>query len=173
MAGNSLIGFDVKGIPELNKALQLLPPQVRDVVADDVLKYMLKIEQEQPSKKSVSRKEAYPGASFQTSTGKTVIGYVSQKQFNFVMSLVAGGKVPYSRTQGLRNSWQIVGKGVESILVSDASGAEFVKGDQTQANQLKLVGWKTIGTDVKERMGRILEIANAAANKAIKKLGLG
>jgi hypothetical protein len=173
MAPDTLIGIDVQGIAELQAKFAKAVPEVQDAITDEVLAYMLNVERAYPSVKFVGRKAAYPGISFTTSTGKQVFGYRSQKQFNYVMMLVSTGQAaPYHRTQGLSKGWRIIGKGKNALLLNDTPGAPFTKGDDTQANQPRMVGWKTIGQDIKQRMTEILRKADVGAKKALKKLRL-
>jgi hypothetical protein len=158
---NDFIGIHVEGdIPKIQNFLRRYPKEAQNAIVDDVNTYLLKVVKEYPSPRSVTRTAAY-GAPFFT-----------EKQRRWFFAALARGEisVPYHRTQGLRESWQIIGKGKGSILVNESQGAPYTMGDNTQSRHEKLVGWKTIGTILKERMAKIETVAVGAAKKVLKKL---
>lgn len=173
MASNDFIAIDVTGIKELNAKLSTLAPAVQGMVVDDVSKYLIGVfRKEPPQNHSISRRQAYPDAFAVTPTGKLIQGYFSYRQFKYVQYLRSKGKIPYTRTHEMRRAWHQVGKGAKSIIANETTAAVFAMGDDTQARQLKLVGWRTIGDIIKERTKQIERVANDAARKAIKKRGL-
>lgn len=158
---NDFVGIEVTGdIPKIQNFLQRYPKEAQDMITDDVNAYLVKVMQQYPSQSYVTRSSAY-GAPFFT-----------EKQRRWFFAALRRGEisVPYHRTQGLRESWNIVGKGRGSIIVNETQAAVFTMGDGTQSRHEKMVGWKTVGALIKERMSRIVQVANGAAKKALKKL---
>lgn len=158
---SDMIGIEVKGdVKNIQNFLQRYPKEAQDAIVDDVNKYLLDAVKTYPPSKYVTRKSAY-GVTFFT-----------EKQRRWFFAALADGRigVPYTRTQGLREAWQIVDRGVNSIIVNEAPGAQFVMGDETQSRHEKKVGWRTVKEIINARMKRIVQIANGAAKKAIKKL---
>lgn len=167
---SDFIGIDVQGLPELNKLLQDLPEAARDQVVEDVGTYLVNVLKAYPSKKYVTRAAAFPGVYATSPTGKRIPGYFSWAQFKKVMALVGEGKVPYSRTQTLSKGWKKIGAGTNMLIANETSYGNYVMGDG-QSRHMAAIGWKTIADIVKERNDRIMEIAEAAAKKAVKKFG--
>ena len=163
MAAGDFVGLEVQGIEELVEALKKLPPEVQDFVTEDINKYMLNVLRAYPPPKYVTRKHAY-GRSFFT-----------KKQRRWFFWALANNKiqVPYRRTQETSRSWKQVGEGRRSFLANEAPGAPFLYNEPGQSRHEKLVGWKTIPTIIKERTARIIKVAEAATQKAIRKLDLG
>jgi hypothetical protein len=163
----SLIGIDVQGIPEIQQNLGQLYPLAEDQISDDVLGVLLNIEQANAPYSYVSRATAYGDMGFGP-------GWFSDRQRRWFFAALSRGEIniPYRRTQALSQAWQIIGSGKTAMLVNDSPGVEYVKGDGTQARQIKLEGWTTLGQDIRSHWDRIMSTANAALNKTITKLGL-
>jgi hypothetical protein len=161
---DDFIALDIKGVEELRGKLSQLGGLASDTVTDDVSAYMKNVMQSsQPSPNYITRTQAY-GQPFQ-----------SDRQRRWFYAALADGtlNVPYSRTQEMRNSWQVIGAGGQNaMLVNDAPGAAYVMGDNTQANQPRLVGWKTVKQVVSDHMSGVMRVADAAVKRAIKILGL-
>jgi hypothetical protein len=155
-------------------------------VVDDVTKYYLNVFRDaQPTPNFISRAKAYPDTEIYRmdgtpyrwrnsdgSAGDIIRGYFSVKQFRKVMMMIANGEVPYKRTGDLRKAWRQVGTGASSFIVNDSPGAPFVVGDDTQSRHEKMVGWFRAGELMQQRFERAMKIADGAAKKALKKLGL-
>lgn len=159
---SDFIGIDIQGddLKNFQNFLAKYPEEAQAMISDDVNAYLLKVVGEYPSPNYITRTAAY-GAPF----------FTERQRRWFFAALKSGTiSVPYHRTQGLREAWRKEGTGTNAILVNESPGAPFVMGDNTQSRHEKLVGWKTIGTIIQERTSRIVQIANAAAKKAIKKL---
>lgn len=163
MADTDFVGIDA--LEAIMDKLKKLPEPAQDDIANDVNEFMLNVERMNPPKHFVTRAAAYPSA-------PAGPGFFSDAQRRLVMAKWANGEVPYSRTQGISQGWKKLGEGRNAILVNEVPGVVYVKDDKKQANQLRMVGWKTIGQDIKERMPRIMEIADAGIKKAARKLGI-
>jgi hypothetical protein len=157
---NDFIGVDVRGLDILAKLLRDLPDEVQDTVIDDVSEYLLNVLKINAQQNYVTRKAAY-GVSFFT-----------PKQRRWFFAALADGKinVPYHRTQALAAGWKQVGRGRNSILANEAKGADWVVGEN-QSRHERMVGWKTVTQTIIDRQEQIQRKADAAAQKAIKKLG--
>ena len=160
---NEFIGIDVIGPKEVQAKLAKLPEAAQDAGVDEANAYLLNVVRTYPPRASVSRAQAY-GQTFQ-----------SDKQRRWFFAALNSGEisVPYRRTQDLSRSWHILGQGKKSILVNESPYAHFVQQKETQANMMRLIGWKAVEDIVQERMAKILEKFDAGVKKAIHKLGLG
>ena len=160
---NDFIGIDVSGEDVLAAKLKGLPEAAQDEVTDAVSKHLLdNILRIYPPKNYVTRKAAY-GQSFQT-----------DRQRKWFFASLADGSlhVPYNRTQNLGKSWRQVGQGRSSFLANEMPGAKFVIGDGTQSRHEKMVGWLTVSQTLQRHSKSIMDKANEAIKKAIKKVGL-
>lgn len=167
------IGIDITGDKEIMSVLSKLPTEVGDEVVNSVSKYVLDVYKSYPSKKSISRAEAFPNLSITTPTGNVIRGYHSWKQFRKVMSLVSKGLVPYKRTQNLRQGWKQYGSGMKSIIANEVSYSGYVMGSKSQQSRhLGMIGWINFDRIFTERRERINRIITGAINTAFRKLGL-
>ena len=167
------IGIDITGDKEIMSILNKLPKEVGDEVVDGVSKYILDVYKSYPSRKSISRAEAFPNVSITTPSGKTIRGYHSWAQFKKVMSLVSKGQVPYKRTQNLRRGWKKYGEGMKSIIANEVPYSGYVMGSRTQQSRhLGMIGWMNFDKVITERRERINRIITGAINTAFRKLGL-
>lgn len=163
----NMLKYDIIGEEELAAKLERLPIEVADLAVGDAQDYLLNVlRSDQPSPNYVTRKAAY-GVTFFDKHG-------DDRQRRWFFAALADGRinVPYRRTQGLSKGWKIIDRGVSGYIVNDSPGAKYVVGDGTQSRHEKMVGWKTISQQVKDRLDKINKIVDAAAKKAIKKLGL-
>lgn len=163
MAGDDFLLIDVTGDELLAKKLKGLPPAVQDTITDDVSNYLINnILRIYPPKNYVTRAKAY-GQSF-----------FSDKQRRWFFAALRDGSisVPYKRSQGLANGWKQHGSGARSFLSNEYPGAKYVIGDGTQSRHEKLVGWLTVSETLKKHWKSIMDKADAAVKKAIKKQGL-
>lgn len=157
------VGVEVQGLKDLQDKLSKLPVAVQDAVVDEVTKYYLNVFQSaQPPPNYVTRKAAY-GVTFFTPR---------QRRWFFAALRDGTINVPYRRTGGLRKSWRQVGTGARSFIVNDSPGAPFVVGDDTQSRHERLVGWFRTNELMEERIERAMRVADGAAKKAIRRLGL-
>lgn len=159
---DDFIGIDITGEDEIARKLKGLPPAAQDAAVDEMSKYLLNVLRLYPPQKYVSRKDAY-GVSF-----------FSDKQRRWFFAALKSGElsIPYKRSYNLRDNWKQLGRGASSIIVNETSYAKYVMGDKEQSRHEQKVGWKKLGDIVKERMGRVLEKADAGIKRAIKKSGL-
>lgn len=157
------VGLDVQGIDALVKKLNNLPPAAQDAAVDEVSDYLLNVLRHYPQQKSVTLRQAYGG-------------FKSDKQRRwFFWALKSGAiNVPYRRTQGLARGWKKIGNGAKSILANETPGAAFVQPetDKQQANMMRIIGWKPLETEIKERNDKINQKIDGAVKKAMRKVGL-
>lgn len=158
---DNLIGIDIQGLEQIERALKSLPPEVVNEASDELSKYLLNILRMYPPKNPVTRKAAY---------GQT---FKSDKQRHWFFANLNEGNisVPYNRTQGLSKSWLVTGSGMKTIITSDTEAARWTMSDD-QSKHEALVGWKKISTILVERAQKIEDTLAGAAKKAIRKLGL-
>jgi hypothetical protein len=158
---NTLIGIDAAQLAHLLKGLNEMPEAMQDAAVDECAPYLVEVLKQYPSQKYVTRKQAY---------GKS---FFSDKQRRWFFAALNSGelKIPYRRTQGLRNAWQIIGSGKTAIIVNESSGAPFVMGDQTQSRHERMVGWETVSRIVADRAKKLGEKLEAGAKKAMRKIG--
>ena len=156
------IKLELLGVKELEAKLNKMPIEVADETLTDVQDFMLNVLKLYPPKNYVTRKAAY-GQTFQSD---------KQRRW-FFWALNSGAiSVPYSRTQGLAQGWHKVRTGLSGYIVNNTPGAVYVMGERKQSRHEAMVGWKKPSEIIKEHMARINKIVDAAAKKAIKKLGL-
>ena len=158
-----LIGVEVTGLKELQRAIDKLGELAIPEGAQAVAEYMLNVEKAYTPYQAITRKSVY-GQSFQ-----------SDKQRRWFFAALASGEinVPYQRTQALRNAWQILGKGTYNVLlVNTAQHAQYVKEEGSQNRLLQRMGWKTIMQDIEEHSSKIYKTAVGAMTKTLKKVGL-
>jgi hypothetical protein len=153
------IGIDVHGIPELQAKLAQLPAAVADDGVEAADKQIVNIMQAYGQYHYISRQK---------------VPFVSDKQRRYVMASIRQGtiKVPYERTQGLRNAWKTAGSGKTQIVVNESPYAGFVMGEGVQAHRFSLMGWETDLTRVRTHLSSIVQAFEVGARKAIKRLGL-
>lgn len=158
---SDFIGIDISGLEPIQKALLDLPDAAQDAAVDAASKYLLDVLKTYPPPNYVTRKSAYGQTFFTTRQRKWFFAALDSGEIG----------VPYRRTQKLRNAWQQIGSGHQSILANEREGAAWVIGDNQSRHEAR-VGWKKASKVVEERMARVLEKAGAAVNKVIRKLGL-
>lgn len=159
-----LIGIDAGQLRHLLKGLEDMPEAMQDAAIDEAAPYLVEVLKQYPPQKRVKRRSAYP---------ETGDGFFSDRQRRWFFANLNDGNIdtPYRRTQGLRNSWQIIGSGKNAIIVNDSPGAPFVMGDQTQSRHERMVGWETVSRVVADRAKKLGDKLQAGAQKAMKKLG--
>lgn len=164
MAGNSnnFVGFEIKGLKELQERLSKLPIEAQDAGVEAANEYLVNLEKTlQPPYKYVSYKQAYGG-------------FISDRQRRYVMARIREGSIviPYRRTQTMRNMWRVEGKGRNQIVVNEHPAAQWLKDIQTQARMMFLRNWTVIQEDVRRNGAQILRKFEAGVSKAIRKLRL-
>jgi hypothetical protein len=158
---SDFIGFEVKGLKELQDKLKRLDDEAIGAGIEMANEYIVNYERtNQPTYTYVSIEQAG--------------GFVSEKQRRFVMASLDDGtmQIPYKRTQDLANDWQVLGKGINQIVVNENPAAPWVKDIKTQSRMMFLRGWTVIQQDIQERMTEIIRKFDAGVKKAIKKIGL-
>lgn len=161
---NELIGFEVQGLAELQAKLAKLPKEAQGAMIDEVNAYMLNVMRAYAPYKSVTRRQAYDDETF-----------FSDKQRRFFFAALNDGRIqiPYRRTQTLSRGWKVLDKGTKSLIYNEVSYAKYVQDAEQQARMMGMIGWKGYQALLKERMAKILQVADAGVKKAIKKLKLG
>lgn len=159
---SDFIAIDIAGIEGIQASLKHLPPEAQEAVTDDVSTYLINVLKLYPPYRYVSRRSAY-GFPF----------FTDKQRRWFFWALGTGElKIGNTRTQTLAKGWKKIGSGANVIVANETPYAAFVMGEGEQSRHEAKVGWKTLDTVVSERASRIIEIADAAIKKALKKLGL-
>jgi len=169
----SWIGISVTDNDRIARILSRFPKEIGDAGADAIAEYVIKIYKHYPKKKHVSRAMAFPNAFAVSPNGKIIPGFQSWRQFKFVMALYGEGKIPYKRTQRLRNAWNQVGTGQKSIIVNETPYAALVMGDLVdQTNQMSMIGWRQYDLVFEDHKEKIDKVLFGAVKKQIRKMGL-
>lgn len=152
-----LIGIDVSGLKELRELALKLPDAVFDAITEDVGDYLVNVLRSYPPKNYVTRKAAY---------GQT---FFSDRQRRWFFAALRSGdlQIPGKRTQTLAQGW----KRLDDLVYNEVEYAKFVMGEDEQSRHEAMVGWLTTDQVVQQRATRIVEIGQAAAKKAIRRLG--
>jgi len=152
----------IDGLEELRGKLERFPKEAQDGAGEMVGEYVLNIMREYAPYKYIPFKSAYGG-------------FFSDKQRKYVMASIREGKIKPggpNRSQGLREGWVKMGEGADMLIVNPVPYAGFVVGDTDQSRMHKKIGWWTVGQRLRDRTGKIEELAKAGVDKAMKKLGL-
>ena len=152
-----LIGIDVRGLKELDSLFQQAPDAVQDAINVAVGDYLVNVLRAYPPQQYVSRKAAY---------GQT---FFSDRQRRWFFAALRSGdlQIPGKRTQTLAQGW----KRLDDLVYNEVEYAKFVMGEDEQSRHEAMVGWLTTDQVVQQRATRIVEIGQAAAKKAIRRLG--
>lgn len=136
-----MIKFSVRGVEKLQAFFKKLPADARKIAAPAVATYLIGNDarglKHYVGYKYVSRKSAY---------GQT---FSSDKQRRYVMAKIREGEItPGSprRTNALKRGWayKLQGGGYGASIYNPVPYAGYVMGDGSQANQPRLVGWRTM-----------------------------
>jgi hypothetical protein len=158
------IKFTSRGIPELQAFLKKLPFLVRQKAAGWVSEYIVGNDihglRHYPAYKFVSRKAAY-GYSF-----------VSDKQRRWFFANLREGNIhpgQDNRTGATAAAWQFKPTGAGAFQVSnDAPGAPWTMGNETQARQPAMVGWRKWGEVVQSNLKGAFRHAQAQVKAWLK-----
>jgi hypothetical protein len=167
---SDFIGVDVKGLPELLRALQRMPDEVQDAVIPDMAEYLKNRMQIYAPYQHITRASAYPNA-------HAGPGWFSDRQRRYVMAKIRSGEITPGtpqRTRQLANSWRVLGKDRNALLANEAPYAKFVQGNSEyeQARQPQMVGWRGVDKVIPQEDQNLLRRAIRATNRALRKLGL-
>jgi len=156
-----LTGIDIEGLEQTQKIVRNWQQEARDAAGIAAAEYLKNVFQQQPPPRFVTRKDAYG------------VTFFSNKQRKWFFAALRSGeiKVPYRRTQEMRNSWQIIGSGEKTILVNETEAAYYTMDDEGQSRHEEKVGWEKVSTKIDKSMNRLTKIMTAAGEKALKKLG--
>lgn len=159
---DGFIDFDPGSVFQFSRLARkfgMIGPHLLDIGAEAIAKYYLRVlKTELPPWIYVTRKMAYPPT-----------GWFSEKQRRFVMAEISDGaiRIPYPRRSpggGLMAGWEMIGTGMDLILINREPVAPFAYGEM-QARQLALVGWPRLSVIVEEKERN----ANDAGIRAIEK----
>jgi hypothetical protein len=88
------------------------------------------------------------------------------------MALRNEGKIPYKRTQTLRNNWKQYGTGMKSIIANETSYAGHVMGKNSEQSSMhRMIGWMNFDKVFIDRREKINQIMSGSVKKALHKLG--
>ena len=97
-------------------------------------------------------------------------GWASEKQRRWFFANLREGKIkiPYSRTNALKNRWttKFEDAGFTAIVGNNTPYGPFVMGDK-QTKMMQMIDWKTVDTIAKEETKRIQEYVFDAVRKAV------
>ena len=156
---DDFIGMDVYGIPELQRKLRHWPVDAQNAAVDATNKYLLDVLKQYPPYVHVAYKDAYGG-------------WFSDKQRKYVMAKIREGSIrpgQPNRSQDMAKGWKVIDKGVSSMIVNELPYAGFLMGTDTQARMPKKIGWKTVGSIVKDKIKEIERKSIAAIRKVLAK----
>ena len=136
-----MIKFSVRGVEKLQAFFKKLPAEARKIAVPAVATYLIGNDahglRHYVGYKYVSRASAY---------GKT---FSSDKQRRYVMARIREGSIapgaPH-RSGTLKRGWtySLQGGGFGAKVYNPVPYAGYVMGDGSQANQPRLVGWRTM-----------------------------
>lgn len=164
---DKIIDVEMRGLEQVVSRIKSLPPELRKQVVQDVGAYGLKVLEEEPPQRYVTRTQAYG------------VPFFSQRQRRWFFWAINNGEisVPYRRTHQMAKAWTFKASSEDGTFTNPASGAPFVYGVQTQSRHEKLVGWKTIKQfldgPLSFRSSKFRAVVQEAYQKAIRKLRLG
>jgi hypothetical protein len=166
------VSVSVRGIDELRAFFAALPAALRKIVVPTVSTYLIGDDshglKHLVKYRYVSRSMAYSPA------------YKNDRQHAKVMALLRergwdgkGPIPPYQRTGELVAGWHytLQGGGYGAKIENSAPGAAYVFGDDTQANQLRLVGHRTISSVISTNINGAIQAANQAIQRWINSHG--
>ena len=175
MSGD-FIGLEITGIPPLQAMLTKFPPEIQDMVTPDLSEYVADTMRAYPTKKKVSRAEAYGQVSHELNRYGMMVppGFFSWRQYYFVILGFKEGRLtdPYTRTQTLARAWRVLGEDRNAIVVNETPYAKYVQGPGEQSRHEIKGGWKDIDAVVKAHQQTLLKRAARAINRAARKVGL-
>lgn len=157
---NSFIAIDPIDLARITKLVEDFPPLTADYIGDSLAPYLVNIMRAYPPYKYVSRKKAYG------------VTFFSDKQRKWFFAALRSGElqIPYQRTQTLRDGWQVLGSGKNSLVVNETPYAYLVQGDRRtqQSRHPRAIGWRSIDEVVEKHKKKIIGKINAAIKKGLK-----
>ena len=154
--------FVVKGVDALKEKLGQVGDAVQAEVGKGVGGYVVKQMQEYVPYAYVPFKSAYGN-------------WFSDKQRKYVMAKIREGSIrpgAPSRTQALRNGWQVAQGDGNTLITNNVPYAGYVIGDADQSRMHKKIGWWTVSTRLNKLTQKIMDVAKVSVDVAIKRLGL-
>ena len=155
-----------RSLENVENYLNSIALNMRRIALDTIAQYLVGDDRHglthYPPYKYVSRKKAY---------GQT---FVSDKQRKYVMAMIKQGVITpgvSQRTGKQANSWEIK-EGANSgrrTIINTAPGSMYTMGNNTQANQPRLVGWRTMKEVIESNMRGAIRSAQQAINRLIKR----
>jgi hypothetical protein len=150
-------------IDEVKKFLESIPWGAKGVALKAFTEYIIGNQQHglihYPPYKYVTRKAAY---------GKT---FFSDAQRGFVMAKIRSGEITPGASQrtGLQaNSWGYRGESTRFVIFNTAPGSKFTMGNNTQADQPRMVGWRLIMDVISDNFNGGIRAAQQAVNRWLK-----
>ena len=145
-----MIQITVSNINQWVAFLKTVPPGAKRIAIKAFSFFMLPFLREYPAYKYVTRKSAY---------GMT---WFSEKQRRWFWANGGPSMIGNNRTFAIQKAWRIE-EGNTYHIVNDAPGVGYVMG-HAQANQPRLVGWRTAWDIVRSNMAEGIAAAQAAVN---------
>lgn len=150
-----------KGIPEVQAWLKTIANGVRTRSMEWVLQYLVGDQthglKHYPPYKYITMQRAYGG-------------FKSDRQRRYVMAMIKEGKidpgVPH-RTGELQRGWtyRMWSQATQGTISNPTSYAQYVMGNEQQANMHKLIGWRTVMTNIKDNLQGAFRHARAELKK--------
>ena len=167
--------IDPRQLAAVQKMLSGLPYGALSVVVPAINEYLIGDEthglMHEASYEYISREQGFPDSSFVTSTGKTVYGYSSQKQFNYVQMAIAKGIITpgvENRNHNLQNSFVTYGDLYRQTITNVAPYSKWVIGNTRQTVMHKMIGWRKVSKNVQDNIKGAFRHAQSALNKWLK-----
>lgn len=165
------IKFTVKNLEEVKKFIMELPRGVKIAAMRAFSEYVVGNERHglrhEAPQRFVSRAAAYGKVS-----DDAPAGYFSMKQFRYVAAITKGfTQVPWTRKHEIAPAWRVEESNSDWTrvqLVNDKDGVQYVYGNQMQARQPALVGWRKLQNVISDNMAGAMLAANRAVNKYLK-----
>jgi hypothetical protein len=129
-----------------------------------------------PVYRHITRALAYPDMSFTTSTGKTIIGYKSLRQFRYVMASIAQGRMLPGfprRTGNTQRGYTMVtsNRGYRVRIINETRGAIYTRHDTLQARLNAMAGWRKAGDVISTNIKGALRHARSKVSVWLKRKG--
>jgi hypothetical protein len=157
-----VVRIKVRGIKETEAFLQQVPHGTRKAAAQSYADYLIGNERHglkhYPAYRKVTRKQVY---------GQT---FASNKQRRWFFASLRDGtlKLPYVRTQKLRDGWEKTKSEFRPVIRNLVPYAKHVLGDD-QSRMSAKIGWRTWQKNVTDNMRGALRAANQAVARWLKR----
>lgn len=165
MAENQVIKIELstKSLLSVTQWIRSLFINIKPIAIEAYAKYLIGNSRHglkhYPSYKYITRARAY---------GQT---FVSDKQRRYVMAAIRDGRITpgqENRTGLQAESWKYAVENNRVRIYNTASGSKYTMGDMTQANMMRLIGWRKVSDVVKTNVRGAIRYAQAAVNQFLK-----